>query len=66
MWYIFPQCVGFLIFFMAGLAESHRLPFDLPEAEHELTAGFHTEYSGMKFALIMAAEYLALIADFLP
>ncbi len=61
MWYIFPQCVGFLIFFLAGLAESHRLPFDLPEAEHELTAGFHTEYSGMKFALIMAAEYLAMV-----
>ena len=61
MWYIFPQCVGFVIFFLAGLAESHRLPFDLPEAEHELTAGFHTEYSGMKFALIMAAEYLAMV-----
>ncbi len=61
MWYIFPQCVGFVIFFLAGLAESHRLPFDLPEAEHELTAGFHTEYSGMKFALIMAGEYLAMV-----
>ena len=60
-WFILPQAVGFFIFTIAGLAESHRLPFDLPEAEHELTAGFHTEYSGMKFGLIMAAEYLALI-----
>ncbi|MBM31206.1 MAG: NADH-quinone oxidoreductase subunit NuoH [Gammaproteobacteria bacterium] len=60
-WFIFPQVIGFFIFTIAGLAESHRLPFDLPEAEHELTAGFHTEYSGMKFGLIMAAEYLALI-----
>ena len=61
MWFCIPQCVGLVIFLIAGLAESHRLPFDLPEAEHELTAGFHTEYSGMKFALIMAAEYLSLI-----
>ena len=61
MWYVLPQCVGFFIFLMAGLAESHRLPFDLPEAEHELTAGFHTEYSGMKFGLIMAGEYLAMM-----
>ena len=61
VWFCIPQCVGLVIFLIAGLAESHRLPFDLPEAEHELTAGFHTEYSGMKFALIMAAEYLSLI-----
>ncbi|MCZ6888924.1 MAG: NADH-quinone oxidoreductase subunit NuoH [Gammaproteobacteria bacterium] len=61
VWFVIPQIVGFFVFFIAGLAESHRLPFDLPEAEHELTAGFHTEYSGMKFALIMAAEYVALI-----
>ena len=61
LWFAVPQCVGLLIFLIAGLAESHRLPFDLPEAEHELTAGFHTEYSGMKFGLIMAAEYVALI-----
>ena len=61
MWYVLPQCVGFFIFLIAGLAESHRLPFDLPEAEHELTAGFHTEYSGMKFGLIMAGEYLAMM-----
>ena len=61
MWYILPQFLGFFIFLLAGLAESHRLPFDLPEAEHELTAGFHTEYSGMKFGLIMAGEYLAMM-----
>lgn len=61
MWFCIPQCVGLVIFVIAGLAETHRLPFDLPEAEHELTAGFHTEYSGMKFGLIMAGEYLALI-----
>ncbi len=62
LWFILPQCVGFVIFLIAGLAESHRLPFDLPEAEHELTAGFHTEYSGMKFALLMCGEYVAMIA----
>lgn len=61
VWFVIPQCLGFVIFLIAGLAETHRLPFDLPEAEHELTAGFHTEYSGMKFGLIMAAEYVALI-----
>ena len=61
IWYFIPQCVGLVIFLIAGLAETHRLPFDLPEAEHELTAGYHTEYSGMKFGLIMAAEYVALI-----
>jgi len=61
VWNCVPQFVGLVIFLMAGLAEMHRLPFDLPEAEHELTAGFHTEYSGMKFGLIMLGEYLALI-----
>ena len=61
MWFIVPQFLGFVIFFLAGLAESHRLPFDLPEAEHELTAGFHTEYSGMKFVLLMCGEYVAVI-----
>ena len=61
MWYVLPQFLGFVIFLLAALAESHRLPFDLPEAEHELTAGFHTEYSGMKFALLMCAEYVAVI-----
>ncbi|MDA1074239.1 MAG: NADH-quinone oxidoreductase subunit NuoH [Proteobacteria bacterium] len=61
MWFVVPQIVGFVIFLIAGIAETHRLPFDLPEAEHELTAGFHTEYSGMKFGLIMVGEYLAVI-----
>ena len=61
LWFIVPQALGFVIFLIAGLAESHRHPFDLPEAEHELTAGFHTEYSGMKFALLMCGEYLAVI-----
>ena len=61
LWFIVPQALGFVIFLIAGLAESHRLPFDLPEAEHELTAGFHTEYSGLKFALMMCGEYVAVI-----
>ena len=46
---------------IAGVAEAHRLPFDLPEAEHELVAGFHTEYGGWKFALVMTGEYLSVI-----
>ena len=61
LWFFLPQCLGLVIFLIAGVAEAHRLPFDLPEAEHELTAGFHTEYSGMKFALIMVGEYLSVI-----
>lgn len=61
VWFVIPQFLGFFIFLIAGLAESHRLPFDLPEAEHELVAGFHTEYSGMKFGFIMAGEYLAMV-----
>ena len=60
-WYCFPQVLGLYVFLIAGVAESHRLPFDLPEAEHELTAGFHTEYSGMKFTMFMLGEYLGLI-----
>lgn len=61
MWFCVPQILGLLTFTVAGIAESHRLPFDLPEAEHELTAGFHTEYGGMKFAMFMLGEYLGLI-----
>ena len=61
MWFAAPQILGFVVFFIAGLAETHRLPFDLPEAEHELAAGFHTEYSAMKFGLIMVGEYLGVI-----
>jgi NADH-quinone oxidoreductase subunit H len=60
-WYIWPQALGFLIFLVAGLAETHRLPLDLPEAEHELTAGFHTEYSGMKFGMFFVGEYVAVV-----
>ncbi|MDO6426588.1 NADH-quinone oxidoreductase subunit NuoH [Thalassotalea sp. 1_MG-2023] len=60
-WFIQTQFVGFIVFFIAGIAESHRLPFDLPEAETELTAGFHTEYSGLKFALFFLGEYLGVM-----
>ena len=59
-WFIFPQFVGFLVFFIAGLAETHRLPFDLPEAEGELGAGYHSEYSGMKFGMFFVGEYLGI------
>src|SRR5262249_48298822 len=61
LWFCIPQALGLVIFLIAGVAETHRLPFDLPEAEHELTAGFHTEYSGMKFGLIMVGEYLSMV-----
>jgi NADH-quinone oxidoreductase subunit H len=61
LWYIVPQFFGFVAFFVAGLAESHRLPLDLPESEHELTAGFHTEYSGMKFGMFFLGEYVGVI-----
>ncbi len=60
-WFIFPQILGFLTFMVAGLAETHRLPLDLPEAEHELTSGFHTEYSGMKFGMFFVGEYAGMI-----
>lgn len=60
-WLIQSQFVGFSVFLIAGIAESHRLPFDLPEAETELTAGFHTEYSGLKFALFFLGEYLSVM-----
>ena len=61
MWFFVPQFLGLLVFFMASIAETHRLPFDLPEAEHELVAGYHTEYSGMKFGLFFLGEYLGLL-----
>jgi NADH-quinone oxidoreductase subunit H len=61
IWFVIPQFVGFLVFFIAGVAETNRPPFDLPEAETELVAGYHTEYSGMRFGLFTTAEYINII-----
>jgi NADH-quinone oxidoreductase subunit H len=60
LWFCVPQVVGLLIFVIAGLAETHRLPFDLPEADSELVAGYHSEYSGMKFGMFYVGEYLGI------
>lgn len=59
-WFILPQFVGFVVFLIAGIAETHRLPFDIPEAEGELVAGFHSEYSGMKFGMFFVGEYMGV------
>ncbi len=59
-WFIVPQFIGFVVFLIAGLAETHRLPFDIPEAEGELVAGYHSEYSGMKFGMFFVGEYLGV------
>jgi NADH-quinone oxidoreductase subunit H len=60
LWFCIPQFLGFIIFLIAGIAETHRLPFDLPEAESELVAGFHTEYSSIKFGMFFLGEYLGI------
>ncbi len=60
MWFIVPQFIGFVVFLVAGFAETRRIPFDLVEAESELVAGYHTEYSGMKFGLFLVGEYVAI------
>ncbi|NQZ07761.1 MAG: NADH-quinone oxidoreductase subunit NuoH [Algicola sp.] len=61
MWFIVAQPLGFFLFLFAGIAESHRAPFDLPEAETEIVAGFHTEYASMKFGMFFIGEYLGVI-----
>jgi NADH-quinone oxidoreductase subunit H len=60
IWFCIPQLLGLLIFLIAGIAETRRLPFDLPEAESELVAGYHAEYSGMKFGMFFVGEYLGI------
>jgi NADH-quinone oxidoreductase subunit H len=60
VWYVIPQFLGFVVFLIAGVAETHRLPFDLPEAESELVAGFHSEYSSMKFGMFFVGEYVGV------
>lgn len=61
LWFVVPQFLGFILFLIAGIAEAHRLPFDLPEGENELGAGFHTEYSSMKFGMFFVGEYAGII-----
>jgi NADH-quinone oxidoreductase subunit H len=60
LWFVIPQILGFIVFTVAGVAETRRLPFDLPEADSELIAGFHSEYSGMKFGMFFVGEYLGI------
>jgi NADH-quinone oxidoreductase subunit H len=61
LWFVIPQFFGFVLFFIAGVAETRRLPFDLAEAESELIAGFHSEYSGMKFGMFFVGEYIGVM-----
>lgn len=67
-WFVFPQFFGFIVFMVAGIAESHRWPFDLPEGESEIISGYNTEYSGMKFGLFMIGEYIGMVvmSAFIP
>lgn len=60
-WFVFPQFLGFFTFAIAGVAVAHRSPFDLPEAEQELAAGFHTEYSGLKWGMFFVGEYVGVV-----
>ncbi|NIR47605.1 NADH-quinone oxidoreductase subunit NuoH [candidate division KSB1 bacterium] len=60
LWNVIPQFLGFVVFFVAIIAETHRLPFDIPEAESEIIAGYHSEYSGMKFGMFFVGEYIAI------
>ena len=61
IWFILPQFLGFATFLMAAIAVTHRSPFDLPEAEQELGAGYHTEYAGMKWAMFFVGEYVGIV-----
>jgi NADH-quinone oxidoreductase subunit H len=63
LWFVVPQILGFLIFLTSATAEANRAPFDIPEAESELIGGFHTEYSGVKFAMFFLGEYIAIVVS---